>query len=105
MTWMGVVSAPHLMSYNLKLSREQGGCSAVAVQVLREPRPTFMTSGLCPNWLSSMLTYMTCVSMNFHILKASASFLLKYQILSDQEQSCGRTYGIVNMNKPIKSFM
>ena len=42
---------------------------AVALQVLRDLRPTFMTSGLCLNWLSSTLTYMTCVSMNFHIHK------------------------------------
>ena len=42
---------------------------AVALQVLCESRPTFMTSGLCPNWLLSTLTHMTSVSMNFHIHK------------------------------------
>ena len=42
---------------------------AVALQVLWESRPTFMTSGLCPNWLLSTLTCMTCVSMNFQIHK------------------------------------
>ena len=42
-----MVSALHSMSHDLKLLQEQGGCRAVgvALQVLRDPRPTFMMSG------------------------------------------------------------
>ena len=40
-----------------------------SLEVLHKSGPTFMTSGLCPNWLLSTLTYMMYVSMNFHIHK------------------------------------
>ena len=49
-------------------SREQGRCRAVALQVLRKSRPTFMMSGLCPNCFY-LCWHIWRVSINCHIHK------------------------------------
>lgn len=53
MTWMGVASALHSKSHDLRLAQEHGGCRAVALQVLRESRHHLHDVKLCPIWPES----------------------------------------------------
>ena len=75
--WPGWVWFLLCIRCHMMLSYRGGKAAAEqlsSLEVLHKSGPTFMTSGLCPNWLLSTLTYMMYVLMNFHIHKRLCLF-------------------------------